>query len=722
MNAFTDLLDRILPAQQQVEKPARKEAPPQPQSNFITTVEGAEPPAKNQTAYLESYRLVSWIYKAVKKNAEKVSEIDLKLMKHGTDQPEEIDKAPVLELLAHVNNFMTFPDLVYSTMGYMELVGEAYWALMRNGGGQPVEIWPLRPDKVSVKRKEGEFINGYIYKPTFDTEVVFEPEDIIPFKEFDPLNPFRGMGAVMAVAYAGDTDLFAQRWNRRFFFNAAIPLMAIIMNDTISDENMRRIRREWNNTYQGIENAHKTAILRGVKEILKDIQPTHKDMQYLDLRRFNRDEIIAIFGVPRTVMGITEDVNRSNAEATTTAWLEHEIRPKMLRFTNSLSEFLLRAFNMGDTHYFDFADPVPNNREIELEFYKAQGYPWLTPNEIREAEGMGSIGAEGDKLYIPFNLTGIDSMQNGEEENQLTFESGLRRVPLKKPKQRLKEDILKALHSKEFKNVMGHMMGSKKREFDKDRKEKIWKQLIKVTDRFEDLYIEQLQKLFNQQQQEVLNKLNDEYGKSAKAVTKQSIEEVLPLLGEWEVAFKDTFKPLLVQLVTTQGIQAAELIGEAFDTNTERIQRFLENEGLAFAKIVNQTTIGALQDTLSEGVKEGEGISDLSTRVQSVYAQANNVRAENIARTEVLRGSNFARQEAFEQSGVEKKEWLTALDERTCVWCNEMDGKIIELDGNFFEQGESFTVDEQTLTFDKYDVKTPPLHPQCRCTLIPIVD
>jgi hypothetical protein len=98
-----------------------------------------------------------------------------------------------------------------------------------------------------------------------------------------------------------------------------------------------------------------------------------------------------------------------------------------------------------------------------------------------------------------------------------------------------------------------------------------------------------------------------------------------------------------------------------------------------------------------------------------------------IARTETIRASNAGAEESYKQSGVvTSKEWLVTADDRLCPACAEMDGEIIELGENYYNKGDEMSFgsgDEQgTLVFDYGAVAHPPLHPNCRCTLVPVVD
>ena len=80
-------------------------------------------------------------------------------------------------------------------------------------------------------------------------------------------------------------------------------------------------------------------------------------------------------------------------------------------------------------------------------------------------------------------------------------------------------------------------------------------------------------------------------------------------------------------------------------------------------------------------------------------------RSERIARSEVIRASNFAATEAFDQSGVvDEVQWLATPDDRIDSECADLDGQTIKL-GSSFASG----------------VEYPPLHPNCRCTVVPVI-
>ena len=65
---------------------------------------------------------------------------------------------------------------------------------------------------------------------------------------------------------------------------------------------LKRLKESWNSQYAEAENAHKTAVLEeGMDSI--SVGMTAEQAQFLETRKFQRNEIAAIFGVPPHKIG-----------------------------------------------------------------------------------------------------------------------------------------------------------------------------------------------------------------------------------------------------------------------------------------------------------------------------------------------------------------------------------------------------------------------------------
>jgi len=186
--------------------------------------------------------------------------------------------------------------------------------------------------------------------------------------------------------------------------------------------------------------------------------------------------------------------------------------------------------------------------------------------------------------------------------------------------------------------------------------------------------------------------------------------------------------PLLVEYLLLGGRDGYESIGivGAFDVTNPDVQAWLDNYVFKFAAKVTQTLSDQLRDELGPGLQGGESIPELMQRVDRVFgAETNKYRSEMIARTEASRAQNQGSVQAWKQSGVVSGTEWAAFDD-ACEFCQEMDGKTISLGETFFAQGDVMEIGDeesgiQRLSFNYEQVDAPPLHPNCRCTAVPVL-
>lgn len=710
---------------------------------------------------LKAYK--GWVYTCVSKNAGKVADIELVLkrrVKQG--EFELVDTHPVLDLLFNVNPIYTSYLLYESTQAYLELTGECYWWLAGSNekGENPKEVWVLRPDWVKLNDSNDKLIESVTYGPPGvdqKNKIKIPWEQIVPFKDFNPRNFYRGYGTTKAAAYAIDTDDFSAKYNRQFFKNSARPDGALKTDQILINEDYDRIRNHWDAVHKGSDNAWKVAILEAGLD-WSDIGMNQKDMQFIEGRRFNRDEIFSAYGVPKSIAMITDDVNLAAIKEHRAIWLEETIDPKLKRFVTFLTEFLLPRY--GDQElFFDYMPMNPDNDDLELrEIDNGLRHGWMTRNEARDKRGLEPIDG-GDTLMVPFSLADIGAEVTPADKARAIQRAinhhNVRTAPYPSDRKKMDElwqkvqstaekylraiqaEKLKALR-KEAKNAEdGEIVPPTETEGDEpqvnekreEMRNKVSKALRKRTDRREADMHKRLNALFRDQESRVLDKMASGVEKTMRdMLQKAQIDDIADLTADNELFFSPLMD-YLKTIVEAEGItQIQELVADkVFYMATKEVKKYLSKEGAKFIPAVNDETSENIRRTLTEGVDAGESISKLRERVQDVYRDATTYRAERIARTEVLRASNFATEEAYRQSNVvEAKEWLTAHDERVCPWCGPMDGKTIELNDAFADKGDTITGTNENgkkvrLNIGLSDVQAPPLHPNCRCTLIPVL-
>lgn len=158
----------------------------------------------------------------------------------------------------------------------------------------------------------------------------------------------------------------------------------------------------------------------------------------------------------------------------------------------------------------------------------------------------------------------------------------------------------------------------------------------------------------------------------------------------------------IVQLTNEYGVlyaklRAAEMVGMRVNEDGELV----ENPNAEWR--IDDATRELLRGDVREGMEEGLSNDELADRIADSYAFSD-ARAETIARTETAFADIAGNLNAYRESGqVEKKQWLTAED--CCDDCQALDGVQVDLDDEFPNDGG----------------EGPPLHPNCRCDVLPIL-
>ncbi|MHA1225139.1 MAG: phage portal protein [Candidatus Hodarchaeales archaeon] len=707
---------------------------------------GSIPPKLREEDYLKAAE--SWVYVCVSAIADEIATINFRLYKRvkkgNKTEVQEVNSHPILDSLYRINNFTTKFDHIWLSQTYLELTGEAPWLLDKRG--KFFDIYLLRPDRLEIKWDKEKVIGGYIYRLEDGKEISFKPEQIIMLKYPHPLKPFRGRGTLEAAARTYDLDKYSEQWNVQFFYNSARPDAILRTDKRLTKEQINRLKKEWNKMYRGVEKHAKTAILHDGLDY-KAVQLSAKDMEFLAQQRFGRDKILSIFRVPKPIVAITEEVNRANAEVAAYSFARWTIKPKMQKLVEQLNEFFVPRFPNSENLFLDFDDPVPENSELKLKVYEnALRNGWMTINEVRKAERLEPLKEGGDSIYLPINYIPIGGTKSMKEKIAPRYSRKLVSLDARNAERKEIEDIDETIrkvvkahlkHHKNHKKKDINKKAIKKRQGIKDKK-LFWEGQIKLAEREEERFISRLKTIFREQEKETLKRLRKEQRQCLAVVNKMaqvdsasrpkkywhemklSIPRVLLDVKEENKRFVVSLTSLIQDIIETEGNYTLVNMGEygQFNTTTEEVIKFLQEQPIKFANSVNKRTNKEIRRVLKEGIAEGESITKLTKRIEDVFKRAKGIRAQQIARTETSRATNFATLEAYKQSGVVKaKEWLTAFDERTCERCAAMNGKIVGLEEKYFKKGDSF----MGIKFDYEDVGQPPLHVACRCTIIPVL-
>ena len=232
--------------------------------------------------------------------------------------------------------------------------------------------------------------------------------------------------------------------------------------------------------------------------------------------------------------------------------------------------------------------------------------------------------------------------------------------------------------------------------FSESFKEANWKAQVQTVESFEPKTIHALKGMFAQQMREAITNL--EAGRRDKIID----------VSKARADYINVIRPHLVQAMTTAAVNAHNLVKPK--NPHKGLLEFLSAWAASWLNIriaqsanqVTSTTSDALRAIIDAGFANGDSIPTISAKLQDTFPDMSDYRAEMTARTEIQAVANQGTLEGYWGSGVvDKVEFYTALgDEGVCSYCAEYHGQQ-------FNKGEEMPI---------------PLHPNCRCAWLPIVD
>ena len=633
---------------------------------------GALQPA-SQLSQLNAMSSVGWLFAVVNRIAQSIAAQEWKLYRVQGGERDEIDAHPALDLWRSANPFVTRADFLETSQQHMELVGEMWWVLVRNGAGVPVEIQVVRPDRMRPIPHPTEFIAGYEYR-LGTTGMMLDKDDVIFTRNPNPLDAYRGIGVVQSMMVDLGAERMAAEWMQNFFRNSAEPGGIIEFPNSLPDADFQRLADRWRWQHQGVANAHRVAILE--RGTWKDRKLTQRDMQFEQLRRFERDQILGAFGMPLPIMGITESVNRANAEAAEVMYARWLIRPRLMRIRSALNEKFLKLYPDGDSLQFDFIDPVPDNR-MELINEGTLGYEKkiLTLNEARRRFGEDDWdGPEGDELFTPsepFSLLGASApaMWDASFVDEFGFAEGYGPTrPRRRPR--------KAEPNPDYPDEANREV---------NRMERGWKRRLTTELQALIAYLEREDKGATPQIK-LTPGIADGFDWDWWA---KHSDEVIDELTE---AFTRVLTAEIPTMPLPQVQREAGLYAE-----DEAIQ-LLRTDGPRNLARLAQNRVNTL---VAETIKQGESLNTLQRQLRTDFAFSPE-RARTIARTETAKALGQGQKTAAKSQGRSQKRWVSQGDDGVSSLCE------LNAAQDWIPIDEAFISGDETI----------PQHPNCRCTVI----
>lgn len=563
-----------------------------------------------------------------------------------------------------------------ASMIHLLLWGNSYSEIKKDGMGRAVELWPMNPARVDIKRNGQkrlyyELDEGAGKKRTLQAEQVLH----IPGLGFDGRV---GYSVLHLAREAMGLGLGMETFQARFY-GAGTNLGSVFEHPgRLSEQSQENLKKSLTEKYAGLGNSQQAIILEEGMKYVKVGMPLN-DAQFLESRTFQVVEIARWFNLPPHKLKDLTHATFSNIEHMQIEFVQDSMRPWFVRweqavFTQLLdegeqqrlfAEFMIDALLRGDI--------VSRNQALSTQ--RMNGV--ISANEWRQKVNMNPIdGRAGDLLWQPLNMTDAnepdtimgsqepgeptdEDENNDEEENsRAEFE---RRVKRTIQSRRLVARSYKPLFARAVKKILAEEIPAIR---------KIAKRTL--TRDATDFIFEM-----------------NEYYKTFRAKIFREFSGVYHDFGE-------AIYPLAADEINSPLESPAEF--------TAYITEFVDH--------TTNRYIGSSAGQLTKIVREAE---DFIVEIEARLAEWEEVRPERTADREIIDGETGFAQWVYFSAGFTTV-WVAIG--KSCPYCASLDGMVVSRGGTFLSQGQDFQPEgaEEPLVVSA-NVSHPSAHQGCDCTV-----
>ena len=309
------------------------------------------------------------------------------------------------------------------TEGMRLLRGNAYSRIVAFPGRGLNELVPMNPDRVwpfiitpnkmtyfmadnSPCPPEGSKLYYQYFSPSGVTEIL-TADEVHHVRGFST-NGIIGMNPITKVAReAIGLAMATEEQGARLFANGAIISTVIKHPGNMSDITYSRMKEDFNKNIVGAANAYKPFFLEEGMDIA-NLSMTMKDAQFLELRKFQVEDIARIFNVPLMLIGHGDKApTYASSEQFFLSFKVHTMHPNVVRHEEALEKNLLYPSEMGKIKIdFDLDSMMRGDAVSRADYLQKRfGMASVSPNDVRLFEGENPSSDEGsDKLYIMSNM------------------------------------------------------------------------------------------------------------------------------------------------------------------------------------------------------------------------------------------------------------------------------------------------------------------------------
>jgi HK97 family phage portal protein len=330
---------------------------------------------------------------------------------------------PLVELLEEVNPVDTIYDLWYYMVGWRLTTGDSMIFKARNGFGSPKQLWPLPSQWTRVIPDPTIGVKGYEVDGQAGTFFV-DAKNMIHVK--DPSLDWEGHGRYYghaAIDAAETTITLEQEMLNRLYYtfkNFAPPGMVFSTDQRMQPHQVHQLWANLSAQHSMSEHSGRPMIVHsGLKLEGQFGGSSPKELDYVGSLDKTLEITLATCGVPKSVLGMSEGMNKASAEASFVQFCKMTIDPLLKQFSQHLTQDLATDFAEDKSLVIKIGPCAVDKEEQLVKMVEAMIKAGaITPDEVRETlMDMDPLDSpHGSKAIMVSGFQAIDPVTGKPDE------------------------------------------------------------------------------------------------------------------------------------------------------------------------------------------------------------------------------------------------------------------------------------------------------------------
>ena len=373
-----------------------------------------------ERAYKEGMQKITWVARCIDAIAGNQARLPIILRKDNSPTGEiltgrKAENENLLEILNTKSNIGENAFIFRYRLSSQLLLGTrgVFIEKIRGRDGSIVGLSLLPPQSTAPIPDPKTFVSGYEVQMPYGQKIIMKPDDVCWIRRPHPIDPYLSLTPLESCGIALEIENLAKLYNRNYLMNDGRPGGLLVLKGEIDDDDKDELKSRFRGN---ISRTGYTSVISsedGVDYI--DTSASPRDAAYLQMRQITKEEILASFGVPESVIGNAAGRTFSNAsEEIRVFWME-TMMPHLEPLARGLDE-------LDEKNYVDFdlsEVPILQLYKQERERYLLQEFQTglISNNEYRLGSGRKETESDlADSLLMNPNLIPISNTKKKMED------------------------------------------------------------------------------------------------------------------------------------------------------------------------------------------------------------------------------------------------------------------------------------------------------------------